>query len=340
MTSIPQPEALRPVSWAGTAVRLLDQNRLPHEEVYVLLADWRDVASAIRDMTVRGAPAIGVAAAYGLALAAKDAPDASFDSDFEAACREMDSARPTAVNLSWGVRRMRAAAKGLSPAEARVRLLDEACAIEREDIEINRAMGHHGATLLRDGDTVLTHCNAGALATAGFGTALGVLRAARELGKTIRLFADETRPRLQGLRLTAWEMMRDGFDVTVIPDGASGSLMKRGLVSAVLVGADRIAANGDAANKIGTYNLAVLAQRHGVPFYAVAPVSTIDASLSDGDAIPIEERSPTEITWISGQSIGPDDVKVWNPAFDVTPAELITAIVTERGVHRPPYLFT
>ncbi len=331
------------VYWEDDRVWMLDQNRLPAEEAYACFDDWRDVAEAIRVMTVRGAPAIGVAAAYGLALAARGMDEAGFEEAFAEACDVFAGTRPTAVNLFWAIERMRrtaAAAAGQPVVERRAALLREAERIAREDVEINRAMGAYGAELLRDGETVLTHCNAGALATAGYGTALGVVRAAVEQGKSLRVFADETRPRWQGLKLTAWELMRDGIDVTVIADNVSGSLMRAGKVDAVIVGADRIARNGDVANKIGTYNVAVLARHHGIPFYVAAPWSTIDPSLPSGEAIPIEERDAAEVTVAGGQRIGPEGVAVYNPAFDVTPAELVTAIITEKGVYRAPYEFT
>lgn len=330
------------LTWEDGKVWMLDQNRLPAEEAWVSFDDYRAVAEAIRVMTVRGAPAIGVAAAFGLALAAQQAPPARFDAALEEACHEMAATCPTAVNLFWAIERMRgvmAATAGRPAEQRRSALLRAAREIAEEDVAINRSLGRHGAALLRDGDTVLTHCNAGALATAGYGTALGVLRAAAEAGLRMKVYADETRPRWQGLKLTAWELMRDGFDVTVIADNAAGSLMRAGRISSVIVGADRIAANGDVANKIGTYNVAALAHHHGIPFYVAAPWSTIDAALPTGDGITIEERDGSEVTHVDGQPIGPEGVKVYNPAFDVTPAELVTAIITEGGVCRPPYDF-
>jgi methylthioribose-1-phosphate isomerase len=327
------------VFWRDNRVWLLDQNALPLEERYVSFTNWRDVAHAIRIMTVRGAPAIGVTAAFGLALAAAGFSDAGYDDAFAGACREFSATRPTAVNLFWAVNRMRSVSDSTRLGARRGALLAEAQRIRDEDEAMCRAIGRNGAALLNDGDTVLTHCNAGALATADYGTALGVIRAAVQDGKRIKVFADETRPRLQGLRLTAWELMRDGIDVTVIPDNASGSLMRAGVISAVVVGSDRIAANGEVANKIGTYNVAVLARHHGIPFYVAAPFSTVDASVPSGGNIPIEERAAEEVTEIAGVRLGPAGVKVYNPAFDVTPADLVTAIITERGVYYPPYDF-
>jgi methylthioribose-1-phosphate isomerase len=332
---------VEPIRWADGRLLLLDQSRLPLQEVWLELVDAAEVATAIKDMRVRGAPAIGVTAAYGVALAARAsrARDmALLREDLERAIALLRATRPTAVNLFWALERMRAAAAGCrTPDEARARLLAEAMAIQMQDVEANRRIGRLGAELVPDGATVLTHCNAGALATAGYGTALGVIRAAREAGKQVRVVADETRPLLQGARLTAWELLRDGIPVTLIADGAAGSLMRRGLITCVVVGADRIAANGDVANKIGTYPLAVLAREHGIPFYVAAPTSTLDLSLASGDAIPIEERRPEEVTRLRGVPIAPDGVEVLNPAFDVTPAAYVTAIITERGVARPPY---
>ncbi|MGK7345618.1 MAG: S-methyl-5-thioribose-1-phosphate isomerase [Candidatus Nitrospinota bacterium M3_3B_026] len=333
------------VEWKGDKVRLIDQRKLPLEETYIDLETSGEAAAAIKDMAVRGAPAIGVTAAMGAALAAKsiNAPDADgFMAEFEKALETLAASRPTAVNLFWAVERMRARALAEKPngVEAvKTALEEEALRIYREDLAINRTMGENGAALLDDGDTVLTHCNAGALATAGdYGTALGVIKAAHLAGKNVKVFADETRPWLQGARLTTWELMKEGIPVTLICDNMAGSLMKRGMINKVVVGADRIAANGDAANKIGTYTAAVLAARHGVPFYVAAPMSTIDFDTPDGDGIPIEERDSSEITKVmGGQRIAPEGVDVYNPAFDVTPNELITAIITEKGVARPPF---
>jgi methylthioribose-1-phosphate isomerase len=301
---------------------LLDQRLLPREEIWIECPSAADVAEAIRTMVVRGAPAIGVAAAFGMALAAQRGDD------LQKAADELRSARPTAVNLAWAVDRM-LATKG--------DLVAEAERMFTEDVEGNMRLGRYGAELLGEQATVLTHCNAGALATAGYGTALGVIRAAVEAGKRISVFADETRPYLQGARLTAWELQRDHIDTTLITDNMSGFFFKQGAFDAVIVGADRIAANGDTANKIGTYTLAVLAHAHDVPFYIAAPVSTIDPHTSNGDAIPIEERSAEEVTDIFGARMAPEGIHVRHPAFDVTPARLITAIITERGILRPPY---
>jgi methylthioribose-1-phosphate isomerase len=296
---------------------LLDQRLLPREEKWIACRTPSEVAEAIRTMVVRGAPAIGVAAAYGMAMA----------TDLSAAAAELKAARPTAVNLAWAVDRMLRANGAASEAEA----------IHRQDVEANMRMGRFGAALLGQSSTVLTHCNAGALATAGYGTALGVIRAAIEGGKRVAVFADETRPYLQGARLTAWELQHDNIDVTLITDNMSGHFFQQGAFDAVIVGADRIAANGDTANKIGTYTVAVLAHAHGVPFYIAAPLSTIDPACPNGAAIPIEERSAAEVTEMFGERVAPVGVAVRHPAFDVTPARLITAIITDRGVLRAPY---
>jgi methylthioribose-1-phosphate isomerase len=301
---------------------LLDQRLLPGQEVWLECRTASEVAAAIRDMVVRGAPAIGISAAFGLAMAARNGED------LEAAAAELRRARPTAVNLAWAVDRMMA-----HPGD----LTAEAERILAEDIAANRAMGRFGAELLGGSATVLTHCNAGALATGGYGTALGVIRAAIESGKRVAVFADETRPYLQGARLTAWELQRDGIDVTLITDNMAGHFFQQGQFDAVIVGADRIAANGDTANKIGTYTVAVLAHAHGVPFYVAAPVSTIDPACPNGAGIPIEERSSDEVTEMHGSRIAPRGVSARHPAFDVTPARLISAIITERGVLRPPF---
>ena len=312
-----------PLRWTGHSLHLLDQRLLPGTEKWIEYHDAASVAGAIRDMVIRGAPAIGVAAAFGLALAAQRGDD------IRAAAEVLRAARPTAVNLAWAIDRMLAVPPHSFAAEAEK--------IHREDVEGNMRMGRFGAELLRDGATVLTHCNAGALATGGYGTALGVIRAAVENGKRVAVFADETRPYLQGARLTAWELQQDGIDVTLITDNMSGHFFQQGQFDAVVVGADRIAANGDAANKIGTYTLAVLANAHGVPFYIAAPTSTIDVACPDGRSIPIEERSAAEVTEMAGKRIAPEGIAVRHPAFDVTPARLITAIITERGVIRPPF---
>ena len=311
-----------PIRWDGTTLFLLDQRLLPAQEVWVECSTASSVAEAIKTMVVRGAPAIGVSAAFGMAMAARAGEDLSLAAD------ELKRSRPTAVNLAWAVDRM-LAHDGDAVAEAE-RILEE-------DVEANRAMGRHGAELLGLTSTVLTHCNAGALATGGYGTALGVIRAAIESGRNVAVYADETRPYLQGARLTAWELQRDGIDVTLITDNMAGHFFQHGKFDAVIVGADRIAANGDTANKIGTYTVAVLAHAHDVPFYVAAPVSTIDPHCPSGDEIPIEERSAQEVVEIQGTRIAPDGIEVRHPAFDVTPARLITAIITERGVLRPPF---
>jgi methylthioribose-1-phosphate isomerase len=342
---------IRTVYWQDGAVGMIDQKVLPAEERHLLLERWEDVALAIRDLTVRGAPAIGVAAALGIALGVRNTPAASegdLRAFFAGLCDSFARTRPTAVNLFWAIDRMGkrfgealAAAPGAAWPERlaglREALLREAVAIHDEDIAANRAMGIHGRALLDDGDGVLTHCNAGALATAGYGTALGVIRAAHEEGKRLLVYVDETRPVLQGARLTAWELTKEGIPAVLITDNMAAFLMKQGKIRKVITGADRIAANGDAANKIGTYGLAVLAEAHGIPFYIAAPLSTVDLSTPGGDAIPIEERNPEEVTFLGGRRIAPEGVAVYNPAFDVTPARLITAIVTEAGVARPPY---
>ncbi len=329
---------LSPIHWNEGKIRIIEQTLLPTEERWIDLTTIEELADAIRRLAIRGAPEIGVAAALGCAMAA-----ATYAGDDAAelthAVREAADAlaetRPTAVNLFWGLERMRRCLDGLqgqSVEAIRAGLLTEAQAIREEDVGFCRSIGAHGAALLPDKATVITHCNAGALATAGYGTALGVIRAAHEAGKQIRVYADETRPLLQGARLTTWELMKDGIDVTLICDNAAGSIMRRGGIDACVVGADRIAGNGDAANKIGTYGLAVLARRHGIPFYVAAPFSTVDFSLENGEQIPIEQRDPAEVTAPRGTVIAPEGVKVENPAFDVTPAALITAIVTDLGV--------
>ena len=323
---------------------LLDQKALPLVEETVACKTVDEVAFCIKDLTVRGAPAIGVAAAWGALLAAEEATGLPASGDWRsfvyAALARLEKARPTAVNLAWAVNRMRRIMDAAAPASAK-ELADlwrsEAAAMQEEDVATNRAMGAYGAELFNDGDTVLTHCNAGALATAGFGTALGVIRAAVAQGKKISVIADETRPVLQGARLTAYELARDGIPVTVACDNAAGLLMRKGLVQRVVVGADRIAANGDTANKIGTYSVAVLAKEHGIPFYVAAPFSTIDQDTPDGDAIPIEERGSDEVALLAGTRILPTGVGAYNFAFDVTQARLITAIITEKGVLYPPY---
>jgi len=331
------------IEWKNNMVVMIDQRLLPNEEVYRTYMDFLDVAEAIREMVIRGAPAIGVAAAMGIALGAIDIKSKErkeFVKQFNHICNVMAHTRPTAVNLFWAIDRMKRIVKEnpkLGADELKERLVEEAKRIYEEDIEINRQMGRHGSKLIKNRATVLTHCNAGALATAGYGTALGVIRAAIEEGKKIKVFADETRPFLQGSRLTAWELMKDGIDTTLITDNMSGYIMKKGLIDAVIVGADRIAANGDVANKIGTYSVAVLAKEHKIPFYVAAPISTIDLKIKSGDSIPIEERDIREVTHIKDIPIAPNAVKVKNPAFDVTPNRLVTAIITEKGIARKPF---
>ena len=336
---------IKTVEWTKDGIRMLDQRLLPSQEVYLMLRSYDEVAEAIRKMVVRGAPAIGVSAAMGIALGASQSVGTSIadlEDDFQYICDYMGKTRPTAVNLFWAIERMRATfrrAKATSDVEEVKKILvNEALAIFEEDIAANRAIGKFGGPLIPDGATVLTHCNAGALATAGdYGTALGVVRGARDAGKKVAVIADETRPFLQGLRLTAWELAKDEIPVTVITDNMAGHVMKSGKVDAVVVGADRIAANGDTANKIGTYMVAVLAREHNIPFYVAAPLTTLDLSLESGEQIPIEERDPAEVTHIREQQLAPDGIDVHNPAFDVTPNRLITAIITDKGVARPPY---
>ncbi|MEO5657562.1 MAG: S-methyl-5-thioribose-1-phosphate isomerase [Nitrospiria bacterium] len=330
------------VGWYQDRVRLLDQRRLPDEVVYLECADYSDVADAIRNLSVRGAPAIGIAAAMGLALGARAISAherGPWLDQVHRIAEALAATRPTAVNLFWALDRMtRVAASDpeRTVADMAARLVVESQAILDEDIAMNRAMGVIGATLIHQGDTILTHCNAGALATGGYGTALGVIRAACEAGKQIRVVADETRPVLQGARLTAWELMQDAIPVTLITDNMAGALMRQGGIQGCIVGADRIAANGDVANKIGTYSVAVLARHHGLPFYVAAPTSTLDLSIASGAQIPIETRDPREVTHVNNLAhIAPEGVVVANPAFDVTPAELITAIITEKGAFRP-----
>ncbi len=334
---------MRTIEWHENTVRMIDQRRLPRQFQVLTCRDHHEVAEAIRDMAIRGAPAIGAAAAFGLALCAVNSQTATPTQLLDAlkeAAGKIGETRPTAVNLFWALNRMLDKAEtciGLPVSEMVATLVAEAQAIADEDVETNRRMGRFGAELLHDGDAILTHCNAGRLATVDYGTTLGVVRAAVEQGKRIHVYADETRPRLQGARLTAWELMADGIPVTLIADNAAGHLVRNGHVQAVLVGADRVAANGDVANKIGTYKLAVIAKENGVPFYVVSPTSTLDMGTAHGDAIPIEERSPLEVTHIDGVQIAPDGVQVANPAFDVTPHRYVTAIVTEEGIVRPPF---
>ncbi|HXQ69289.1 MAG TPA: S-methyl-5-thioribose-1-phosphate isomerase [Pyrinomonadaceae bacterium] len=336
---------IKTVEWTKDGVSMLDQRKLPAEETYLMLRSYDEVAEAIRKMVIRGAPAIGVAAAMGIALGASQSVGTSvadLEDDLVYICDVMAKTRPTAVNLFWAIERMRATfqrAKAKNDVEEIKKILvAEALAIFDEDITANRAIGKFGGPLIPDGATVLTHCNAGALATAGdYGTALGVIRGARDSGKKIAVIADETRPFLQGLRLTAWELAKDEIPVTVITDNMAGHVMKSGKVDAVVVGADRIAANGDTANKIGTYMVAVLAREHNIPFYVAAPLTTLDLKLKSGEEIPIEERDEKEITHIREYQLAPDGISVHNPAFDVTPNHLITAIITDKGVARAPY---
>jgi methylthioribose-1-phosphate isomerase len=336
---------IAPVRFASDRLVLLDQTLLPAQEVERECTRWEDVAEAIRTLVVRGAPAIGVAAAFGVALAARASRATSTDAllaDLETAIKGLAATRPTAVNLFWALDRMRRTAEALRPRsvdEARARLAAEAEAILTEDLAANRALGDHGAALVPANARILTHCNAGALATAGYGTALGVVRSAHARGKLALLWVDETRPVMQGSRLTAWECVREGIPHRLIADVVAASVMARGQVDLVVTGADRIAANGDTANKIGTYGLAVLARHHGVPFYIAAPFSTIDPALASGAEIPIEERDAVEVRRVGPQQTAPEGSPVYNPAFDVTPAALIAAIITERGVFRPPYRF-
>jgi methylthioribose-1-phosphate isomerase len=336
---------IAPVRWSGDHLALLDQTRLPREESTRDYRRWEDVAEAIRTLVVRGAPAIGVAAAFGVALAARESREATVDellADLDVAVKGLAATRPTAVNLFWALERMRRTAvdaRGGTIAAVRERLLAEARTILDEDVAANRALGDHGATLVAPAARILTHCNAGALATAGYGTALGVIRSAHAQGKVALVWVDETRPVMQGSRLTAWECEREGIPHRLIADVAAASVMARGEVDLVVTGADRIAANGDTANKIGTYGVAVLARHHGVPFYIAAPWSTIDPALASGAEIPIEERDAEEVRRVGSQQTAPSRTPVYNPAFDVTPAALITAIITERGIFRPPYRF-
>src|SRR5438874_2792197 len=337
---------IKTVEWTSEGIQMLDQRLLPTEEKYLMLRSYEEVADAIKNMVVRGAPAIGVSAAMGLALGANQSVGTSaadLEYDFKFMCKVMEATRPTAVNLFWAVERMRRAfaearTKTNDVEEIRKRLINEALAIFQEDIDSNRALGKFGGELIADGATVLTHCNAGALATAGdYGTALGVIRGAIDAGKRVAVIADETRPFLQGARLTAWELAKDSIPVTVITDNMAVHVMKQGKVDCVVVGADRIAANGDAANKIGTYMVAVLAKQHNIPFYVAAPISTIDLATATGEDIPIEERDAREVTHLRDYQLTPEGVEVHNFAFDVTPNELIAAIITDRGVARAPY---
>ena len=334
---------IKTLEWTDAGVRFIDQTRLPTEEIYVTCRDYREVAAAIRDMIVRGAPAIGVSAAMGVALGVSKSAaktHAALRSEFNEICDALAATRPTAVNLFWAIQRMRDKFEDLantSIEEIKRTLIDEAQRMYLADIAACQTMGRNGAVLMPSSGGVLTHCNAGALATCGYGTALGVIRAAVESGKKIHVFADETRPFLQGSRLTAWELTKDGIPTTVISDNMAGAMMKQRKISAVVVGADRIAANGDVANKIGTYTVAVLAREHDIPFYVAAPWSTVDLATPDGDHIPIEQRSAREVTHVAGKQITPDGIRVENPAFDVTPHRYIAAIITERGIAKVPY---
>jgi methylthioribose-1-phosphate isomerase len=337
---------IKTLYWTDEGVVMIDQRRLPTEELYPIFRTYAEVAAAIKDMVVRGAPAIGVAAAMGVALGARDIPTEDpevFAREFDHICQVMGATRPTAVNLFWAIERMRGLyhqlrAEGQPLAGTRARLIAEANQMLEEDLAVNRSMGRYGAELIPDGATVLTHCNAGALATAGdYGTALGVIRAAVEAGKRVTVFADETRPFLQGARLTTWELQRDHIPVTLITDNMAGHFMQRGRIDCVIVGADRIAANGDVANKIGTYSVAVLAKENQIPFYVAAPISTLDLSLRSGEEIPIEERGGQEVTHVQGAQLAPEGIQIANPAFDVTPHRYVAAIITERGVARAPF---
>jgi methylthioribose-1-phosphate isomerase len=331
------------LEWTDGGVVFIDQTKLPTEEIYVTCTTYQQVADAIRDMIVRGAPAIGVAAAMGIAIGVKDSKAsnaADLRKDLDRISEAIRQTRPTAVNLFWAIRRMQEkfdSLGGRSIPEIKQAIVEEAKRMHAEDIAANQAMGRHGATLMPSAGGVLTHCNAGALATAGYGTALGVIRAAVEQGKKIHVFADETRPFLQGARLTAWELIKDGIPTTVISDNMAGVMMKQGKIGAIVVGADRIAANGDVANKVGTYTVAILAKEHGIPFYVAAPISTVDLDTPDGSGIPIEQRNVREVSHIAGKQMTPDGVSIENPAFDVTPAKYVNAIITERGIAKAPY---
>jgi methylthioribose-1-phosphate isomerase len=333
---------VKTIEWTDDGVVMIDQRILPTEETYITCKDYREVADAIQTMVIRGAPAIGVAAAMGFAIGVQKASDENLDAQVEEISKVLAATRPTAVNLFWAIERMKRLyavlrQEGVALPELRQRLIDEAKEVLRDDIEINKAMGRHGAALLPQGATVMTHCNAGALATGGYGTALGVIRAAIEAGNPVGVMANETRPFMQGARLTVWELQQDSIPVTLLTDNMAGHILRSGKVGAVVVGADRIAGNGDVANKIGTYSVAVLAKENGVPFYVAAPISTLDMSLTSGDQIPIEQRASEEVTHIRGQQIAPAGTQVINPAFDVTPNKYVTAIITEKGVARAPF---
>jgi methylthioribose-1-phosphate isomerase len=332
--------AVKTVEWKNDRVIMLDQRLLPHREVYRVCRDYLQVAAAIRDMVIRGAPAIGVAAAMGAALGALTAPAKSFDKSFEKILGTLGKTRPTAINLFWALQRMRQVyteqrSQGVDAVKRALK--EEAQKIYKEDIAANRQLGKHGVPLLRDAKQIMTHCTAGALATAGYGTALGVLRALKESGKVFEVFVNETRPFLQGARLTAWELKKEKIPAILITDNMAGYLMQSGKVDAIVVGCDRVAANGDVANKIGTYTLAVLARRHSIPFYVAGPTSSIDIECPSGREIPIEQRDPKEVSHIFGKALAPKGIRVFNPAFDVTAQDLVSAIITEKGVIRPPY---
>ena len=333
------------IEWTDEGVVMIDQRILPAKEEFITCKNYEEVADAIRTMVIRGAPAIGCAAAMGVAIGALQASDENFDAELDKICSTLAGTRPTAVNLFWAIDRMRKLhderkAQGASLDEIRQALVAEAKEVLREDIEINKAIGRHGAALLPNAGTVMTHCNAGALATGGYGTALGVIRAAIEGGNPVGVLANETRPFMQGARLTVWELQQDNIPVTLLTDNMAGHTMRAGKVSAVVVGADRIAGNGDVANKIGTYSVAVLAKENGIPFYVAAPISTLDLTLASGDEIPIEERASEEVTHIRGERIAPANTEVMNPAFDVTPNKYVTAIITEKGVAKAPFVET
>jgi len=334
---------IQTIEWTDHGVRFIDQTKLPTEETYVNCTTHEEVADVIRTMVVRGAPAIAMAAAMGIALGVNNSKAETLGDlkrDFDQICDLMSKTRPTAVNLFWAIRRMQEKFEHvrIRPIpQIKQSLIEESQRMHAEDIAANQAMGRHGATLMPSSGGVLTHCNAGALATAGYGTALGVIRAAIEQGKKIHVYADETRPFLQGSRLTAWELMKDGIPTTVISDNMAGAMMSQGKIGAIVVGADRIAANGDVANKIGTYTVAILAKEHGIPFYVAAPISTVDLDCPDGSQIPIEQRNAREVTHIAGKQMVPDGVEIENPAFDVTPAKYVVAIITEKGIARAPY---
>ena len=328
---------VKTIEWTPGGVVMIDQRKLPREESYVTCKTYEEVAEAIRQMVIRGAPAIGVAAAMGIALGMNAAKDDDLDGALEKICSTLAATRPTAVNLFWAIERMKRVYQSAPREGVRQALVEEALKIYAEDIAINEQIGRMGEPLVPDSKTVLTHCNAGALATAGYGTALGVIRAAVEAGKRIDVMADETRPYLQGSRLTVWELAQDGIPATLITDNMAGHFLKSGRIGCVIVGADRIAANGDVANKIGTYSVAVLARENGVPFYVAAPISTLDLTLASGDQIPIEQRAASEVTHLAGVAVAPEGIAVENPAFDVTPNRYVSAIITERGVARAPY---